>query len=104
MQRDAHQHLIADVIEASGVAYAAPVELNAALAETDEAFLKPRERQLVKVPDEFDSVHYYCSLIAHNMLAEFWHGYCREGPRGPPVCLLCINNKSLFQYSFLLGL
>jgi len=56
--------------------------LESALDDKDKPFLNPRERRLVHVPLEFDSVRHYCALIAHNMLAEFWHVY-REGPRGP---------------------
>lgn len=38
--------------------------------------------QIVPVPLEFASPRDYCALIAHNLLAEFWHVY-REGCRGP---------------------
>jgi len=31
-------------------------------------FLNPQARRLVKVPDTFDSVSQYCTLIAHNMV------------------------------------
>ena len=31
-------------------------------------FLQPKARSLVKVPDSFDNVQQYCSLIAHNMV------------------------------------
>mmetsp|Transcript_28537 Transcript_28537/g.45829 ORF Transcript_28537/g.45829 Transcript_28537/m.45829 type:complete len:1349 (-) Transcript_28537:902-4948(-) len=44
------------------------------------AFWKPRERQLTEVPDEFANLQQYCSIIAHNMLVEFWHEH-QKGPR-----------------------
>ncbi|KAJ1490723.1 P-loop containing nucleoside triphosphate hydrolase protein, partial [Baffinella frigidus] len=38
-------------------------------------------RAIVPVPLQFNSVQQWCALIAHNLLAEFYHVY-REGPRG----------------------
>jgi len=55
-----------------------------ALDDKDEPFLKPCERRLIPVPDEFENVQHYCSLVANNLLAEFWFDFC-EGPRGPEL-------------------
>jgi hypothetical protein len=69
--------------------------MESALEDKDRPFLNPRERKLVPVPLEFDSVRHYCALIAHNMLAEFWHVY-REGPRGPEFRGTVVGDNELF--------
>jgi len=69
--------------------------LESALDDKDKPFLNPRERHLVNVPLEFDSVRHYCALIAHNMLAEFWHVY-REGPRGPEFRGTVVGDNELY--------
>jgi hypothetical protein len=43
--------------------------------------LRPRERRLEPVPLQFHDVQHWCSIIAHNLLSEFWHVY-REGMEG----------------------
>jgi len=45
-----------------------------------DPFLNPCERQLIDVPDEFADVFQYCSVIANNMLVEFWHEF-QQGAR-----------------------
>ena len=60
----------------------APVAgIGSALQDKDRPFISPQPRSLLPVPLEFSSVSQWCSLIAHNLLAEFWHVY-REGRAG----------------------
>ena len=69
--------------------------LESALEDKDKPFLHPKERRLVNVPLRFESVRHYCSLIAHNMLAEFWHVY-REGPRGAELHGTVVSDNELY--------
>jgi len=50
-----------------------------------DPFLNPSEQQLIDVPDEFANVGQYCSVIAHNMLVEFWHKF-QQGARAGNFC------------------
>jgi hypothetical protein len=55
--------------------------MHSALEDKEKPFLHPRQRAIIPVPLQFHSVQQYCALIAHNLLAEFYHVY-REGPKG----------------------
>jgi len=50
----------------------ASASLASALNDKEEPFLRPKMRRLEKVPLEFRSVREWCTLIAHNLLAEFF--------------------------------
>ena len=62
--------------------------------DNEAPFLKPRPRRLQPVPLEFGSVGEWCSRMAHNLLAEFWHIY-REGSMGASLRARCIGDKQL---------
>ena len=68
--------------------------LESALEDKDKPFLNPRVRSIVPVPLEFSSARQYCAVIAHNLLAEFWHVY-REGGRGPEVRGTAVSDSEL---------
>jgi len=66
----------------SGLAGSSGVEsLGSALEDGQAPFLRPRERRLVKVPTSFSSVQQWCEIVAHNLLAEFYHQF-RQGLSG----------------------
>jgi len=56
--------------------------------------LRPRPRRLLPVPLEFSSVGEWCSRMAHNLLAEFWHVY-REGSAGATLRARVVGEKQL---------
>ena len=60
-----------------------------------DPFLNPCERQLIHVPEEFADVFQYCSVIANNMLVEFWHEF-RQGARAGNFCGEVQGTKGLY--------
>jgi len=60
-----------------------------------DPFLNPCERQLIDVPDEFADVFQYCSVIANNMLVEFWHEF-QQGARAGIFCGEVQGTKGLY--------
>lgn len=72
----------------------APAGMESALADTEVPFLKPRPRKLQAVPLEFSTVGEWCSRMAHNLLAEFWHIY-RESSTGPVLRAEVLGAKQL---------
>ncbi len=65
-----------------------------ALSDSEAPFLKPRPRRLQAVPLEFATVGEWCSRMAHNLLAEFWHIY-REASGGPSLRARAISATQL---------
>lgn len=68
--------------------------MESALSDSEAPFLKPRPRRLQAVPLEFGTVGEWCSRMAHNLLAEFWHLY-REGSAGPLLRARAVGDKQL---------
>lgn len=71
--------------------------MESALTDGEAPFLNPRPRRLQPVPLEFGTVGEWCSRMAHNLLAEFWHIY-REGSSAPSLRARVLGGKQLVLY------
>ena len=78
-------------------AIGAPAGMESALTDGEAPFLNPRPRRLQPVPLEFGTVGEWCSRMAHNLLAEFWHIY-REGSSAPSLRARVLGGKQLVLY------
>lgn len=68
--------------------------ISTALGDKESPFLRPRPRRVQPVPLEFQSTTEWCSIMAHNLLAEFWHVF-REGSSGSAMRGRSLGEKSL---------
>lgn len=71
--------------------------MESALTASEAQFLNPRPRKLQPVPLEFRTVGEWCSRMAHNLLAEFWHIY-RESSSAPLLRARVLGDKQLVLY------
>eukprot|EP01046_Picozoa_sp_COSAG06_P051469 COSAG06_NODE_8398_length_2187_cov_2.305077_1_plen_155_part_00 len=78
-------------------AIGAPAGMESALTDGEAPFLNPRPRRLQPVPLEFGTVGEWCSHMAHNLLAEFWHIY-REGSNAPSLRARVLGGKHVYYY------